>query len=157
MKSLIVLFRLAMASPRAIHRLLTFHLNRGDIIKCYLVTHGTSLLQVRKQVLSQYSICTSQFFSCSCHQGDVYLQQSRIGLHQLVEFIELNVSVHDGILDIVNILLDFTYRLLGGAKTLQLFINRSNSGLGGGDTGVVSIHLALKRILFKAKSLPIKY
>lgn len=65
-----------------------------------------------------------------------------------MEFIELNVSVHDGILDIVNILLDFTYRLLGGAKTLQLFINRSNSGLGGGDTGVVSIHLALSYLLF---------
>ena len=64
----------------------------------------------------------------------------------------LNISVHDGILDIVNILLDLTYRLLGRAKTLQFFIDRSNSGLGGGDTGVVLIHLALKRILFKARA-----
>ena len=64
----------------------------------------------------------------------------------------LNVSVHDRILDIVNILLDFTYRLLGGAKTFQFFIDGSNPGLGGGDAGVVLIHLALKRILFKARA-----
>ena len=55
----------------------------------------------------------------------------------------LNISVHDGILDIVNILLDFTYRLLGRAKTFQFFINGSNTGLGGGDAGVVLIHLSL--------------
>ena len=55
----------------------------------------------------------------------------------------LNISVHDGILDIVNILLDFPYRLLGRAKTFQFFINGSNTGLGGGDAGVVLIHLSL--------------
>ena len=55
----------------------------------------------------------------------------------------LNISVYDGILDIVNILLDFTYRLLGGTKTFQFFIDGSNPGLGGGDAGVVLIYLAL--------------
>ena len=63
----------------------------------------------------------------------------------------LNISVHDGILDIVNILLDFPYRLLGRTKTFQFFIDGSNPGLGRGDAGGVGIHLALKRILFKAR------